>query len=97
MNYLQELVYRALRRNPELDEQYARDFAEGISQPIDLLKLDFTNRDLFAQEIGATPDEIDAWLMVTKALWNGGSCERTAKANRAITAQMMAEATQADQ
>lgn len=90
MEYLQELVYRAMSKNPELDEEYARGFAEHqIKQPIDLTRLDFTNLDLFAAEIGATPDEIDAFVMITKALWNHGRCSRTAKESRAMTAQMM--------
>lgn len=90
MDYLQTVVYRALTHNPDLDDTYAREFAEGIRTPVDLLKLDFTNRDLVARELDCTPDEIDAFLMVTKALWNASTCEHTDAQNRALTAAMEA-------
>lgn len=90
MDYLQTVTYNALIQNPELNETYAREFTQGIRAPIDLLKLDFTNRDRVAAELGCTPDEMDAFLMVTKAIWNSGKCEQNTAQSRALTATMEA-------
>lgn len=85
MNYLQLVIYRALCKNPRLDEQYAKDFALSVEQPIKLCNLDFKNIDLVAAELGCTPDEIDAFMMITKAIYNAGKCEHTIAENRAYT------------
>ena len=90
MEYLQQVVYNALRKNPDLDESYARSFALGVKQPIDLCGLDYGNLDRVASELGCSPDDIDAFMMVTKALYNAGQCEHTAAENRAYTAQVEA-------
>lgn len=91
MDYLQQLVYQAMSRNPDLDESYARHFAETrISQPIDLTRLDFDNLDLLAEELGCTPAELDTFVMITKAIWNGGQCEYTAAEGRAYAATVRA-------
>ena len=85
MNYLQLVVYRAICKNPRLDEQYARDFALSVEHPIKLWNLDFHNIDLVAAELGCTPDEMDAFMMITKAIYNAGKCEHTIAENRAYT------------
>lgn len=89
MNYLQHVVYQALLKNSQLDESYAREFAEErVSGPVDLLHLDWTNIDLVAAELGCTTEEIDAFLMVTKAIFNCGKCERTAAEDRTYYAAL---------
>lgn len=66
MDYLQRLVFQAMSKNPEHDESYAHEFAlEQIRESIDLTQLDFSNRDLLAAEISATPEEMDAFIMIT--------------------------------
>ena len=86
MEYLQQVVYNALRKNPDLDEGYARDFALGVKRPIDLFKLDYGNIDRVASELGCTPDELDNFMMITKAIYNTGKCEHTITENRAYAA-----------
>ena len=88
MDYLQQVVFSALKKNPDLDESYAKDFALGVKQPIDLCGLDYGNLDRVAAELGCSPDDIDAFMMITKAIYNAGKCEHTAKENRAYTAQV---------
>ena len=75
MNYLQRVVYSALCKNPNLDEAYAHRFAVGAREAYKLLNLDYTNRDFVAAELGCTPEHFDAFLMITKAIYNGGRCE----------------------
>ncbi|MEI2423258.1 hypothetical protein V6O07_23510, partial [Arthrospira platensis SPKY2] len=50
--------------------------------------LDYGNLDRVAAELGCSTDDIDAFMMVTKALYNAGKCEHTAKENRAYTAEI---------
>ena len=90
MDYLQQVVFNALKKNPDLDESYARSFALGVKQPIDLCGLDYGNLDRVAAELGCSPDDIDAFMMITKAIYNAGKCEHTAAENRAYTAQVQA-------
>lgn len=75
MNYLQRVVYSALCKNPNLDEAYAHRFAVDAREAYKLLNLDYTNRDHVAAELGCKPHEFDAFLMITKAIYNGGKCE----------------------
>ena len=75
MNYLQRVVYSALCKNPALDEAYAHRFAVGARETYKLLNLDYKNRDFVAAELGCTPEHFDAFLMITKAIYNGGQCE----------------------
>ena len=75
MNYMQRVVYSALLKNPSLDEAYAHRFAVGARETYKLLNLDYTNRDFVAAELGCKPQEFDAFLMITKAVYNGGQCE----------------------
>lgn len=88
MDYLQQVVYSALRKNPDLDDSYAKDFALGVKNPIDLCGLDYGNLDRVAAELGCSSDDIDAFMMITKAIYNAGQCEHTTKENRAYTAEM---------
>ena len=88
MDYLQQVVFNALKKNPDLDESYAREFALGVKSPIDLCGLDYGNLDRVAVELGCSSDDIDAFMMITKAIYNAGQCEHTAAENRAYTAQV---------
>ena len=91
MDYLQQVVYSALKQNPDLDDSYAREFALGVKNPIDLCGLDYGNLDRVAAELGCSSDDIDAFMMVTKAIYNAGQCEHTAAENRAYTAEIEAK------
>lgn len=91
MNYLQRTVYNALCKNPALDESYAADFAVNrINQPIDLVLLDYGNLDRVASELGCTPEQLDNFVMITKALYNEGQCEQDTAENRAYVARIEA-------
>ena len=83
MDYLQQVVFNALKKNPDLDESYAKGFALSVERPIDLFRLDYGNIDRVAVELGCTSSELDNFMMITKAIHNAGKCEHTIAENRA--------------
>ena len=77
LDYLGRVVEKALLQNPAV-AHYADEWGERVTkEPAQLLNLDQDNRALVASELGATDAEFQAFLKITKAIYNGGKCEKT--------------------
>tara|TARA_R110001599_G_scaffold221925_1_gene420774 strand:- start:374 stop:703 length:330 start_codon:yes stop_codon:yes gene_type:complete len=70
---LREIVKAALSRNPALSPAYIAQRVEQTVGPSDLLALDIGNLFRVCDVLDCSGAELDAYLRITQAIWNGST------------------------